>query len=109
VQITTDSSTSGVLYAVGGEYIFKTTDFGNTWSQIASHKSTGAAIQSVYPDLSHSQVVYGASSAATCGTPPNGALCGLLKTSNGGATWAQLSGLASPLTPLPAPFTLEQW
>ena len=95
VQITTDSSTYGVLYAVGEERIFKTTDFGNTWSQIASHASTEAAIQGVYPDPSHSQVLYAASSAANCGGPPNEAVCGLLKTSNGGATWAQLSGLAS--------------
>lgn len=95
VSICTDPSISGGLYAVGGEFVFKSTDFGNTWSQIASHKTTGAAISQIFINPSNSQNIFAISYAATCGVPPNGAVCGLLKTSNGGATWAQLSGLAS--------------
>jgi uncharacterized protein (TIGR03437 family) len=84
-----------VLYAVGADYVFKSLDFGTTWSQIASQKTTGnAAISKLYIDPAHSQILYGVSSPSNCG-PPNGFVCGLLKSSDSGKSWAQLSGLAS--------------
>jgi uncharacterized protein (TIGR03437 family) len=91
--ITMDPSHSGVLYAVGADYVFKTTDFGNTWTQIASEKTTGAEITSVYVDPSHGQTLYAVSNPGSCG--PKFFICGLLKTSDGGNTWNQLSGLPS--------------
>jgi len=91
--ITSDPSHSGVLYAVGADYVFKTTDFGNTWTQIVSEKTTGAEITSVYVDPSHGQTLYAISNPGSCG--PKFFICGLLKTTDGGNTWNQLSGLAS--------------
>jgi uncharacterized protein (TIGR03437 family) len=88
--ITMDPSHSGVLYAVGEDYVFKTTDFGNTWTQIASAKTTGAQITSVYVDPSHGQTLYAVSTGAC-----SNFICGLLKTTDGGNTWSLLSGLAS--------------
>jgi uncharacterized protein (TIGR03437 family) len=90
VSICTDPSISGVLYAVGGEFVFKSSDFGNTWSQIASHKTTGAAIFQIFIDPSNGQTIFAISNAANCG-PPSGAVCGLLKTSNGGGSWAPVN------------------
>lgn len=91
VSLTIDPSKSGVLYAVGASDVFKSTDFAKTWTQIASYKTTGAAIQRVYVDPKNSQELYAASTAANCG--PNFFFCGLVKTSDGGKSWAQLKGL----------------
>jgi len=89
VSLTIDPSKSGVLYAVGASDVFKSTDYAKTWTEIASHATTGAAIQRVYVDPNNSQVLYAASTAANCG--PNFFFCGLLKTTDSGKTWAELN------------------
>ena len=93
VSLSIDPSKSGVLYAVGASDVFKSADYGKTWAEIASHATTGAAIQRVYVDPGNSQVLYAASTAANCG--PNFFFCGLLKTTDTGKTWAQLNLPAS--------------
>jgi uncharacterized protein (TIGR03437 family) len=108
VSIATDRQQSGVLYAVGGHYVFKTADFGATWTTLStgvdtSEKSGQPA--SAFPSLLNintdpraSTTLYvsaGASFVASnCKATPAGGQCGMYKSADGGATWTQL-GLQS--------------
>lgn len=89
-SITADPSISGVLYATAAAVLYKTTDFGSHWSQVASQKNTGGLIARVYIDPRNSKIVYASSNATNCGGS-NGFFCGVLKSSDAGNSWTQLN------------------
>ena len=106
--IASDKQQSGVLYAAGGHYIFKTTNFGASWTTLSTGVDTpekngqpGGAFPSllnVFVDPRVSTTLYvgaGASFVApNCKGTPSGGQCGMYKSVDGGATWTQL-GLQS--------------
>jgi hypothetical protein len=106
--IATDPKQTGVLYAVGGHYVFKTTDFGATWTTLSTGVDTpekNGQPASAFPSLLRinvdprvSTTLYvtaGASFVAPrCQGTPAGGQCGMYKSVDGGATWTQL-GLQS--------------
>ena len=101
--IATDQRQSGVLYAVGGHYVFKTTNFGATWTTLSTGVDTpekngqpaGAfpSLLNIYVDPRVSTTLYvgaGASFlASNCKGTPAGGQCGMYKSVDGGATWTQ--------------------
>lgn len=108
VWIATDRQQTGVLYAVGGHYVFKTTDFGATWTTPSTGVDTpekngqpaGAfpSLLNINVDPRVSTTLYvgaGASfEAPNCKGTPAGGQCGMYKSVDGGVTWTQL-GLQS--------------
>lgn len=106
--IATDQQQSGVLYAAGGHYVFKTTNFGASWTTLSTGVDTpekngqpaGAfpSLLKVFVDPRVSTTLYvgaGASFVASnCKGTPAGGQCGMYKSVDGGATWTQL-GLQS--------------
>ncbi|MBI2680178.1 MAG: hypothetical protein HYX25_04110 [Candidatus Solibacter usitatus] len=106
--IATDPRQTGVLYAVGGHYVFKTIDFGATWTTLSTGVDTpekNGLAAGAFPSLLRinvdprvSTTLYvsaGASFVAPkCQGTPAGGQCGMYKSVDGGATWTQL-GLQS--------------
>jgi photosystem II stability/assembly factor-like uncharacterized protein len=98
-----------VLYAVANQYIFKSIDFGTTWTVLSTgvdtpeknNQQSGAfpALIRLDVDPSISTTLYAASGAVSrasnCKSTPAGGQCGLYKSIDGGLTWIQL-GLQSP-------------
>jgi uncharacterized protein (TIGR03437 family) len=102
-SITTDPKISGVVYATADD-IFKSVDFGTTWTVLSTAVDTSpvgpfVGLGRVDVDPGNSQVLYASSSDSVespfCKSTPTGGECGLYKSVDGGLTWAQLS--------LPAP------
>ena len=107
--LTADPKTAGVLYAVAAQYIFKSIDFGTTWTVLSTgvdtpeknNQQSGAfpLLIRLYVDPSISTTLYAASGApsraSNCKGTPAGGQCGLYKSIDGGLTWIQL-GLQSP-------------
>ena len=89
--ITIDPSSSGVLYVNGSGYLFKTTDFGSTWTELTDFKAR--AVTQVYVDPKHSQVLYGTtgfsfSATHNCDASGNtGGHCAVFKSTDGGKSW----------------------
>ena len=89
-------SSSTILFAVnknnstyGG--IYRTTDSGTNWSLVASVlPTTGYRRIALVQDPSNSNTVYAAYQSENTGSPDYG-LKGIYKTTDGGATWTQLS------------------
>ncbi len=108
ISIATDRQHTGVLYAVGGHYVFKTTDFGATWTTLStgidtpekSGQPAGAfpSVLNINVDPRASTTLYVGAAASfvapNCKGTPAGGQCGMYKSVDGGATWTQL-GLQS--------------
>jgi uncharacterized protein (TIGR03437 family) len=96
--IATDPNASRVLYVIGPDdvigigngYVFKSTDFGDTWSILADGQNFGG---NIYVDPGNSQALYASNigSLSQCPSTTNGGLCGLYKSSDGGRSWNALS------------------
>ncbi|HWB86099.1 MAG TPA: IPT/TIG domain-containing protein [Bryobacteraceae bacterium] len=97
--IATDPKVSGVVYALGPGsvhrlgrgFVFKSADFGNTWSVLADGTDFAGHI---FVDPSNNQVLYAGNIGAANGdcqaTASNGGMCGLYKSTDGGKTWVAL-------------------
>ena len=110
-SLTIDPKITGVLYAVNGHYIFKSTDFGATWTVLSTGVDTperngqqaGAfpPLSRVDVDPSVSSTLYASGGASfkgpNCKGTPAGGECGLYRSIDNGATWVQL-GLQSYAT-----------
>ena len=108
-NLTTDPKITGLLYAVAGHYLFKSADFGVTWSVLSTGVDTpekNNAEAGAFPSLIRldvdprvSTTLYASSGAtskgANCKGTPAGGQCGIYKSVDNGATWTQL-GLQSP-------------
>ncbi|HXS97447.1 MAG TPA: IPT/TIG domain-containing protein [Candidatus Limnocylindrales bacterium] len=91
-----DPNHSGVVYAIGGNsafhpgkgYLFKSTDFGNTWTLLTSAAGFGSRL---FINPKNSLEMYGTSLSNIGCTDPNGGLCGIYKTTDGGQSWTELN------------------
>lgn len=106
-SVTTDPKVTGLVYAVGSKYIFKSTDFGATWTVLSTGVDTpeASAGQAAFPGLNRvdvdpsvSTTLFASASAEiknlNCKGTPAGGLCGLYRSIDNGATWVQM-GLQS--------------
>jgi uncharacterized protein (TIGR03437 family) len=91
-----DPNHSGVVYAIGGNpafhpgkgYLFKSTDFGNTWTLLTATAGFGGRM---FVSPKNSLEMYGSSLSNIGCTDPNGGLCGIYKSTDGGQSWAALN------------------
>ncbi len=91
-----DPNHSGVVYAIGGNsafhpgkgYFFKSTDFGNTWTLLTSTAGFGNRI---FINPKNSLEMYGTSLSNIGCTDPNGGMCGIYKSTDGGQSWTALN------------------
>ncbi len=108
-SLTTDPKITGLLYAVADHYLFKSADFGVTWTVLSTgvntpeknNQESGAFPSLIRLDVDPrvSTTLYASSSATSespnCKGTPAGGECGLYKSVDNGVTWTQL-GLQSP-------------
>ena len=93
--VAVDPNHSGVVYVVGGNasfhpgkgYLFKSTDFGNTWTLLTSTAGFGNRI---FINPKNSLEIYGSSLASIGCTDPIGQ-CGIYKSIDGGQSWTELN------------------
>jgi uncharacterized protein (TIGR03437 family) len=93
--VAVDPNHSGVVYVVGGNisfhpgkgYLFKSTDFGSTWTLLTSTAGFGNRI---FINPKNSLEIYGSSLANIGCTDPNG-MCGIYKSTDGAQTWTELN------------------
>ena len=85
------SATDPDLYYIGGADggVWKTTDGGTTWTPLTDHMPT-TAIGAIAVDPTNDQIVYAGTGEANYANHSRYGL-GVLKTTDGGATWAQLA------------------
>jgi uncharacterized protein (TIGR03437 family) len=93
--VAADPNHSGVVYVVGGNasfhpgkgYLFKSADFGNTWTLLTSTAGFGNRI---FINPKNSLEIYGSSLSNIGCTDPNG-MCGIYKSTDGGQSWKELN------------------
>ena len=93
--VAADPNHSGVVYVVGGNasfhpgkgYLFKSTDFGSTWTLLTATAGFGNRI---FINPKNSLEIYGTSLANIGCTDPNGQ-CGIYKSTDGGQSWTELN------------------
>jgi uncharacterized protein (TIGR03437 family) len=91
----TDPNRSGVVYATGPQdvsrpgagYILQSTDFGTTWNILVTGQNVNGHL---FVDPRNSQVLYAASAYTILTGCPNGGMCSLAKSSDGGKSWTDL-------------------
>jgi uncharacterized protein (TIGR03437 family) len=87
---------SGVVFAIGGNsafhpgkgFLFKSLDYGNTWSLLTSTAGFGSRI---FINPKNSLEMYGTSYSNIGCTAPNGGMCGMYKSTDGGQSWTELN------------------
>ena len=93
--VAVDPNHSGVVYVVGGNasfhpgkgYLFKSTDFGNTWTLLTSAAGFGSRI---FINPKNSLEIYGTSIFNIGCTDANGQ-CGIYKSTDGAQSWTELN------------------
>jgi len=91
-----DPNHSGVIYAIGGNpafhpgkgFLFKSADFGNTWTLLTSTAGFGNRI---FINPKNSLEIYGTSLSNIGCTAPNGGRCGIYKSTDGAQSWTELN------------------
>ena len=89
VSFTVDPIISGLVYAVSASVIFKSTDFGATWTILTSAIfGNGPAISQITVDPRDSRTMFAALDVQQFNCPSSAVTgCGLWKSSDGGVTW----------------------
>jgi len=91
-----DPNQSGVVYAIGGNpafhpgkgFLFKSADFGNTWTLLTSTAGFGSRI---FINPKNSLEIYGTSLSNIGCTAPNGGMCGIYKSTDAALSWTELN------------------
>lgn len=94
--VAVDPNHSGVVYVVGGNsafhpgkgYLLKSADFGSTWAVVSSAAGFGSRI---FINPKNSLEMYGSSLSNIGCTDPNGGMCGIYKSTDGGQSWTELN------------------
>jgi uncharacterized protein (TIGR03437 family) len=93
--INPDAHRSGVVYVTTTDgKIYKSTDFGATWTSLASSLPEGFnRLNSVAADPSNGSVLWGTGQGSCMASNNIPFICGLVQSSDGGKTWQAISSV----------------